>query len=91
VPDLAGTDWRAIPLLGWLALLYVSVLAMGVGWLVWNRPIARIEVTQVAIFSNLTPVFALGLSALLLGERITLPLLGGWALVVVGTYLTQRT
>ena len=64
---------------------------MGVAQILWNRAIARIEVSQVAIFGNLTPVATLVLSAFLFGEPITLPLLAGGALVVAGAYLTQRT
>jgi drug/metabolite transporter (DMT)-like permease len=89
--DLLRASWGAITAASWLALVYLSVFGMAVAMILWNRAIARIEVGQVAIFSNLTPVATLALSALLLGEPITLPLLAGGALVVGGAYLTQRT
>jgi len=75
----------------WLALLYLSMFSMAVAWVLWHRAIARLDVSQVAIFSNMTPVVTLCLSALLSGERLTLPLLAGAAAVVAGAYLTQRT
>jgi drug/metabolite transporter (DMT)-like permease len=89
--DLFRASWGAITAASWLALVYLSVFGMAVAMILWNRAIARVEVGQVAIFSNLTPVATLVLSALLLGEPITLPLLAGGALVVGGAYLTQRT
>lgn len=88
---LAAIPWRSIPMTAWLALLYLSMFSMAVAWVLWHRAIARLDVSQVAIFSNMTPVVTLCLSALLSGERLTLPLLAGAALVVAGAYLTQRT
>ncbi len=91
VVDLFRASWGAITGASWLALVYLAVFGMVVGQFLWNRAIARIEVSQVAIFSNLTPVFTLVLSAFFFGEPITPPLLAGGALVVAGAYLTQRT
>lgn len=89
--DLARVSWGAVTGASWLAVIYLSVLSMSVAWTLWNRAIARIDVSQVAIFSNLTPVATLVLSALLFGEPITPPLLAGGALVLAGAYLTQRS
>ncbi|HYB72838.1 MAG TPA: DMT family transporter, partial [Candidatus Sulfotelmatobacter sp.] len=83
--------WAAVPWTGWLALAYLAVLSMAVANFLWNRAVARTDVAQVAIFSNLIPVAALVLSALLYGEPVTPPLVAGGALVVAGAYLTQRT
>ena len=91
IVDLLNLSWESIPMASWLALLYLSLLGMCVAMFIWNRAIARVEVSRVAIFSNLTPVATLGLSALLFGERLTPALLAGGALVVAGAYLTQRT
>jgi drug/metabolite transporter (DMT)-like permease len=88
---VARTSWEAVTGTGWLMLLYLTVGSIALATSLWNRGIAGVEVSRAAIFGNLIPVTTLGLSALLLGERITLPLLGGGALVVIGTYLTQRT
>jgi drug/metabolite transporter (DMT)-like permease len=91
IVDLLSMSWGRTSPASWLALLYLSVLGMCVAMFIWNRAIARIEVSRVAIFSNLTPVATLVLSALLFGERLTPALLAGGALVVAGAYLTQRT
>jgi len=88
---VARTSWEGVTGTGWLMLPYLTVGSIALANSLWNRGIAGVEVSQAAVFSNLIPVTTLGLSALLLGERITLPLLGGGALVVIGTYLTQRT
>lgn len=91
VMDLLRTPWGAVTGRSWLALIYLSVLSMAVGWVLWHRGIARVDVSQAAIFNNLTPVATVFLSALLLGEPLTAPLLGGGALVLAGAYLAQRT
>ena len=88
---VARTSWQSVTGAGWLMLLYLTVGSIALANSLWNRGIAGVEVSRAAIFSNLIPVTTLVLSALLLGERITLALVGGGALVVFGTYLTQRT
>lgn len=89
--SVARLDWAAVSGRSWLALAFLSFLSTATANSLWNRGIAGVEVSRAAIFGNLIPVATLILSALLLGERLTLPLLAGGALVVAGTYLTQRT
>jgi len=91
IVSLARTEWGSVAKTSWLALLYLSFLSMGVCWLLWNRAIARLEVSQVAIFSNMPPVITLLLATVLTGERPTVALLAGGAMVVAGAFLTQRT
>ena len=89
--DLVKTAWGAVTPGGWLALLYLAAFSMAAAWVLWNRGISRVDVAQAAIFSNLSPVVTLLLSAILFGEALTLPLVTGGALVIAGAYLTQRT
>jgi drug/metabolite transporter (DMT)-like permease len=89
--DVMRTSWRTVSGTGWALLGYLTFCSTAMANSMWNRGIAGVAVSRAAIFGNLIPVATLGLSALLLGERITPALVGGGALVVLGTYLTQRT
>jgi len=90
-PAALRISWGAVSGTGLGLLLYLSVCSTSMANAMWNRGISAVDVSQAAIFGNLIPVATLILSALLLGERITLPLVGGGALVIAGAYLTQRT
>jgi len=52
----------------WLVLAYVGVLPSVVGYVLWDRGVARVGATIPIFFANLAPVFAAVLSALLLHE-----------------------
>jgi drug/metabolite transporter (DMT)-like permease len=52
----------------WGVLAYVAILPSVVGYLLWDRGVARAGATLPMFFTNLTPVFAALMSAVLLGE-----------------------
>ena len=73
-----------------LSILYLGSFVTLGAYGLYNYAIAQVSVLKVAAFSNLTPVFALLLAVLLLGETITL--LQGLAIscIFIGVYISQR-
>jgi drug/metabolite transporter (DMT)-like permease len=69
IPSLARERWGAVSAGAWGGLLFSACLSIGAAYLIWYRGVERIGNTRTAIFSNLTPLVALGVSALWLGER----------------------
>src|SRR5690606_34242594 len=67
-----------------IGLLYMSVLASGLGWLMWLGVIQRVSTTVVSMSSLGVPVLAILLAWLLLGEQPSYLDLMGVALVVMG-------
>lgn len=74
--------WRAI---GWLAL--VAITGQLLGWLLVAFCSTRLPSTVSSALLLLTPVGAVGLGALALGERPSLLQLAGCVLIVVAGYL----
>ena len=73
-----------------------SVLALGlvcgaVAYLLYFRLIADIGATGALTVTYLIPVFGVLWGALFLGEALTLPMLAGGVLVILGTVLVLRT
>lgn len=56
----------------WLALGYVSLFSMLVGFIFWYSGLAKGGIAEVGQLQLLQPFFALLLSALFLGEKISL-------------------
>jgi len=75
---------------GWIALAYLIVFATALGQQAWLYGVRGIGPSRAGIFGNLIPVSALLLSALILGERITLRHLVGVALILAGVWLVTR-
>ena len=89
LPALLRQEWRAISAGAWGGLLYSSVFAVAVGYVFWYTSVQRIGNASTAVYSNLTPVIAVIVAWLALGDRLApLQLLG--ALVVLGGIVLTR-
>ncbi len=85
-----GTDWSAVDLAGWAALLHLTYGVTVIALVAWVWALARGGIARVAVLQFAQPAFALGLAALLLGERIT-PALALTALcILAGVVIARR-
>ncbi|MFQ5938201.1 MAG: DMT family transporter [Acidiferrobacterales bacterium] len=83
---LASADWR-----GWGALLYMVLGATILAHGLWYHLLRENSVNRVAPFSLLVPVMAVLLAIPILGETLTLRLVIGGALTIVGVATIQFT
>ena len=89
-PALARTDWGAITPLTLGAIGYSGVMAMVVAYLFWYRGVRVIGSTRTAMYGNLQPIVALGVSWPLLGEVPTVWQGVGAVAVMGGLLLTRQ-
>ena len=75
----------------WLSLAYLGLMGTVLAFILYYQGIKSIGPSKTAIFINLVPLWAMALSTILLGERITLPLVVGAAMVIGGVFLTSRS
>ena len=75
-------DWRALP---YFALS--GVMGTAAGRLFRVAAIDKVGAPVAAAISNLAPLIATGLAILLLGEHVTVPILTGTLVIVLGTVL----
>jgi drug/metabolite transporter (DMT)-like permease len=73
----------------WLGFAYVSVVSMFLGFFAWYRGLALGGIARVGQLQLAQPVLTLLWSALLLGERVTVPTVVA-ALAVIGTVALGR-
>jgi drug/metabolite transporter (DMT)-like permease len=88
-PALIKTDWSAVGTGGWLALLYSSVLSMGVAYFFWYRGLRVLGPTRTAVYSNLQPIVALIAAWAFLGENPTAFQGVGAVTIIAGVFLTR--
>jgi drug/metabolite transporter (DMT)-like permease len=88
-PALLRTDWSAVRIGGWLALLYSSVISMGVAYFFWYRGLRVLGPTRTAVYANLQPIVALLVAWPLLGEVPTMFQAVGAATIIAGVFLTR--
>ncbi len=88
-PALVATDWTKVGAGGWLALLYSSVISMGVAYFFWYRGLRVLGPTRTAVYSNLQPIIALLVAWAFLGENPTIFQGVGAATIIAGVFLTR--
>lgn len=88
-PILLSTNWMAVTLAGWGALVFSSLLALNVGYLIWYSAVQRIGNARTSAYSNVTPIVALAIGALWLGETVPLSKWVGAVAIIVGVMVAR--
>ena len=88
---LHATSWRSISALSWMLMAASSLLALAFAYIVWYTAVQRIGSARTAMYSNLTPLVAMAVAAVWLGERVGSGQLFGAALILTGIALTRAS
>jgi drug/metabolite transporter (DMT)-like permease len=73
--------------MAWGAAVLLAVLCSGVAYILYFRLIARLGPAGASSVTFLIPLFAVAWGAMFLGETPTLAMLGGGAVILLGTAL----
>jgi drug/metabolite transporter (DMT)-like permease len=86
--DLAGWSWRV-----WSSMFFLAVFGTAIAYTWFTAAVQQLGAGHASVFINLVPVFAVLQAAVLLDERLGLPVLFGGLLVIAGVWLTtvQKT
>lgn len=87
---LLATDWSQVGVAAWAAILYASVLSMGLAYIFWYRGLRVLGPTRTAMYGNLQPVIAIAVAWLFLHEAPTVWQGIGTATIMSGLFLTRR-
>ena len=88
-PALIATDWSRVGIAAWGAVLYASVISMGVAYLFWYRGLRVLGPTRTAAYSNIQPVIAILVAWIFLSESPTAWQGVGTATIITGLFLTR--
>ncbi|MFY9574596.1 MAG: EamA family transporter, partial [Blastocatellia bacterium] len=89
-PSLIRQDWHQVRPIAWAGLIYSALFAIAIAYLIWSYGVRRIGSTRTAIYSNITPIVALVVAWLALGETPTLGQLAGAAVIFAGIYFVRH-
>lgn len=88
-PTLVAMDWTRVSIAGWSAVLFSSLLALNVGYLIWYSAVQRIGNARTSAYSNVTPVVALVIAAIWLDEPVPISKMLGAAAIIGGVMVTR--
>ena len=72
-------------------LLFLSILASFIGYLVWNAVVAKLGVVVTTNYLYLNPLATFITSIIFLQEKITLVGILGGVLILSGVYFSQKS
>jgi drug/metabolite transporter (DMT)-like permease len=88
LPFVAVAPPIAMPtFLEWLNVIALALLSSAAAFILYFQLIRNIGPVRTLTVNFLTPIFGVGGGVLLLGERVTANMLGGAAVILVGTAL----
>lgn len=88
-PVLIATEWRAISGFSWMLMLTSALLALNLSYWIWYTGLQRLGGSRTSIYSYLTPVVAMTVAALWLGEPIAANQMAGAGAIFGGLLITR--
>lgn len=82
---------KTIPSYSYAAVIYMSIFASVIGYLVQQMAIKEIGPSRASIFINLVPVFSIILSVIILKETVSPIKLLTALLIISGVYICQKS
>jgi len=89
LPEMASINWLDIPRTGWVNIAFSGIFSMTVGNFMWVWGVKQIGSTRTSLYNNLTPVFAVLIGCLFLGESFGRVKFLGAAVIFLGLYLSK--
>ena len=87
---LATDGWPEADATAWGAVLFLAVITSIVGYIGWYWALDRGGIQRIATLQFLQPLSGFALAAVVLGDRVTLPIAVGSALILTGIVVAQR-
>jgi drug/metabolite transporter (DMT)-like permease len=81
--DPAAWSWRV-----WSGMFFLAIFGTAMAYTWFTAAVQQLGAGHASVFINLVPVFAVLQAAILLDERLGLPVLFGGLLVIAGVWLT---
>ncbi len=88
-PALRRTAWASVSPATWAAVVGSAVLALCLAYLIWYVAVHLIGSARTALYSNLTPIVAMLVAAVWLGEPVGWAKAAGAAAVLSGVALAR--
>ena len=83
-------DLSRVSAAAWWSLIYMAVFAAVIAYLIYYYALIYIPASRVSAVSYLQPLVATLFAVVLLGDRVSMPLVIGGILVLFGVFVTER-
>lgn len=89
MPVLVKTDWRAVSGFSWAMMLTSALLALNLSYWIWYTGLKKLGGSRTSVYSYLTPVVAMAVAAVWLGEPVSGNQMAGAGAILAGLLITR--
>jgi drug/metabolite transporter (DMT)-like permease len=89
MPWLINVDWRAVSTLSWLLMLTSALLSLNLAYWIWYTGLKKLGGSRTSVYSYLTPIVAIVVAAIWLGEPISTNQIAGATAIFSGLLITR--
>jgi len=89
LPQCLQVNWAKLHAWVWIALVSSAILALCVAYLIWYAAVQRIGPARTSAYSNVVPIAAMTVTAIWLGEPISMTKALGAMAVLSGIFFTR--
>jgi drug/metabolite transporter (DMT)-like permease len=87
--SIAVTDWSTISTQSWVLMVTSAVLALNVSYWIWYTGLQKLGGSRTSVYSYLTPIVAIIVAAIWLGEPVSSNQLTGAGAILAGLLITR--
>jgi drug/metabolite transporter (DMT)-like permease len=91
LPGLSLEKISKSPVNVWLSLAFLGVVGTAIAFVWYGQALQKLGAARTVVFNNLVPVFGVFFGWLLLNEPLSISLLFGGSLAVIGVFIVNRT
>jgi drug/metabolite transporter (DMT)-like permease len=91
MPILFTVDWGAVSVFSWFLMFTSAFLALNVSYWIWYTGLQKLGGSRTSVYSYLTPIVAIIVAAIWLGEPISSNQIAGAAAIFAGLLITRFT
>ena len=91
MPILFDVDWGAVSGFSWFLMVASALLALNLSYWIWYTGLKRLGGSRTSVYSYLTPIVAMVVAAVWVGEPITGCQIAGASAIFAGLLITRFT
>jgi drug/metabolite transporter (DMT)-like permease len=91
VPTLMEVNWGGVSRFSWFLMAASALLALNLSYWIWYTGLKRLGGSRTSVYSYLTPIVAMIVAAIWLGEPISGNQVAGAAAIFAGLLITRFT
>ena len=91
VPTLMEVNWGGVSGFSWFLMVASALLALNLSYWIWYTGLKRLGGSRTSVYSYLTPIVAMIVAAIWLGEPISGNQVAGAAAIFTGLLITRFT